>query len=355
MDIRVEIAGETGAQDFRECVRNCGAALAQQTWEWGRVIQDLGQDQPVPFLARRRSGEVVGALSGFYFPGRYGSLLLSAPQAGGYGGVAVKTGPHREAVYQALLEAFVAEAQRRGCCLATICTAPFFGDLQLYRQYFAPDLERPNFFQFVELQDDFLTALTSKQRWNLKRNLRDARDQGLTVTLEDRDARFDRWYGIHARRLAEIGAPPLPRRLLEGARTWMVKSGLGFMAYVLWQGEVIGGGLFIGLQPVLDVFMMSSDSRHFARHPNTLLIYEVLRRAPGLGYRFFNWQSSNSRDSGVYAFKKSWGSREGVHHYLTRITGDITRLEQTPLEVVKQEYQWHYVMPYDRFPRVVNG
>ena len=78
-------------------------------------------------------------------------------------------------------------------------------------------------------------------------------------------------------------------------------------------------------------------------------VVDALDWAREAGYRYFNWQSSSSRTSGVYQFKQKWGSLEGQHHYLTRITGDITTLRQVPLDAIRAGYPWHYVMPFEQF------
>ena len=100
---------------------------------------------------------------------------------------------------------------------------------------------------------------------------------------------------------------------------------------------------------VLDIFMMSADSGYFEKHPNSLLVFETLKHAKEKGYTYYNWQSCSSRESSVYHYKLGWGSREGLHYYLTRRVGDTGPLERTPLTEVVQRYAWHYVMPYERW------
>ena len=47
-----------------------------------------------------------------------------------------------------------------------------------------------------------------------------------------------------------------------------------------------------------------------------------MRWARSQGFRFFNWQGSPP-GSGVYRYKKGWGSEDYAYSYLTRVTGDV--------------------------------
>lgn len=348
MSVRVERIREENADEYRHFIKSCPHALVQQTWEWGQVICGVGQDRPFLFLVRDENDRPIGALPAYMFECEPGSLMISVPQAGGYGGVVIGDPSRKEEIYSALLDAFIIEAKRQNCALATISTQPFFGDYDLYRRYFAPDFERENFYQFLDLKTDILADASSKQRGNIRRSIQKAQNCGLRVTFEDTDDRFDKWYSIQRRRMTELGAEPLPKKLFEGARQWLFSEEMGFFAYVLDGSEVIGGALFVGLNEVLDVFLMSCDSDYMKKQPNNIMVLKAIEYARDKGFKYLNWQSCSSRESGVYKFKQSWGSGEGRHYYITKITGDISRLESMPLEEIKERYRWHYVMPYEK-------
>jgi hypothetical protein len=347
MSVRVERIREENTDECRHFIKNCPQALVQQTWEWGQVICGIGQDLPVFFLARDENGRPIGAMPAYMFECEPGSLMISVPQAGGYGGVVVGNLSRKEE-YAALLDAFITEAERQNCALATISTQPFFGDYELYGRHFAPDFERDNFYQFLDLKADILADASSKQRGNIRRSIQKAQKHGLRVTFEDTDDRFEKWYAVQCRRMMELGAEPLPKKLFESARLWLFPEDMGFFAYVLDGPEVIGGALFVGLNEVLDVFLMSCDSDHMKKQPNNIMVLKAIEYARDKGFKYLNWQSCGSRESGVYKFKQSWGSREGRHCYISKITGDISQLESMPLEEIKERYRWHYVMPYER-------
>lgn len=350
--IKVELVSGSNEHEYEEFISRCSCALAQHTLGWRDVITSVGVDVPVYLLARDY-GKVVGALPAFLYRCDIGNLMLSVPQAGGYGGVVVEQGFARRAeVYDALLKRLVSEAAGYDCLCVTVCTPPLFGDISLYREYLRPDFELENFFQYLDLNTDFVPDISRRHprlRENIRRNVRKAQAHGLLVTAEDKDAFFDQWYEIYLKRMGEVGADVIPRRLFEGIRRRLLPEGRGFFSYVLDGGRVIGGGVFVGLNQVVDYYMGCADSGYEEKQPNSLLMYETMRRALGRGYRYWNWQSSSSRRSPVYHYKAGWGSREGAHYYLTKAVGDISELRGTPLSVIKERYRGHYVLPYSEF------
>lgn len=353
MELRVERVDSGNADDYARFVSGCATAVVQQTRQWSEVIEAQGQDKPLHLIARDESGKIVGALPGFVFENALGNILISVPQPGGYGGIVVREDDSKEEIYQALLDAFVREAREAKCIVANIATAPFFGDIELYRKYLRPEFERENFYQYLDLRSDFVPKFEGESAYNIRRNLRrnikTAQDSGLNIVFEDTQERFEEWYLIHEKRMGELKAAPLPRGLFEAARRNLFKDGMGFFAYAMDKDRVVGGALFVGLNRVLDIFMMSADSACWEKHPNSLLVFETLKAAQKRGYMYYNWQSSSSRQSSVYHFKQGWGSREGTHFYLTKVVGDAELLLKTPLETIKREYRWHFVMPYDRW------
>ncbi len=351
--VSTDVSADVSAAEYRRFIASCPGALVQHSWEWREALAFDQRDIPVYFLARDDDGRVLGALPAYEFSGPHGALLLSVPQPGGYGGVVVDPAhPQRSEIYQALLDAFTNEARSRGCLLATIATPPFYADLPLYLEYFAPDFVRENFYQYIDLAAD-VAQDAALQPFDVAKYVKRAAQAkakfGLTTVFTDSDQHFDAWDAIHASRMTELSAARLPRAFLDAIRTQVIGAGKGTMCYVLDGDTVVAGCMFVGQHDVLDCFMLSGSSAATKTLATSVLIVDALDWARDAGYRYFNWQSSSSRTSGVYQFKQKWGSLEGQHHYLTRITGDITTLRQVPMDTIRASYPWHYVMPFEQF------
>lgn len=347
----IRVSTQVTADEYCAFIASCRSALVQHSWEWRAVIAADPRDVPVYFMAWDDEGHAVGALPAFEFSGPHGSLLISVPQPGGYGGVVVDAShPSHADIHRALLEAFTAEATRRGCMLATVATPPFAGDAALYHDSFTPDFVRENFHQYIDLAAD---PAALPPRYDVAKYVKRAAQAktrfGLTTVCADSDAHFEAWNTIHADRMTELGTARLPRTFLQSIRDHVLRAGKGTMCYVLQGNTVLAGCMFVGQHEVLDCFMLSGSTAAARTLATSVLVVDAIAWARDAGYRYFNWQSSSSRESGVYQFKQKWGSLEGRHHYLTKITGDIRALRHVPLDEIRAGYPWHYVMPYEQF------
>lgn len=111
-------------------------------------------------------------------------------------------------------------------------------------------------------------------------------------------------------------------------------------------GELLGGTLFLIGRGVVDYFATAFNSESMKLYPGMLLLNHAFEHFMAGGIEYFNWQSSPSRDSGVYAYKKRWGAQEGTYPILTRILGDTGPILAQPLDKVRLAYNGHFVLPY---------
>jgi hypothetical protein len=355
----VETLAASAAADAElgELLAASPGSVAQQTPGWRDAILGAGEDEPLA-LACRSEGRLVGLLPAWRFEGPLGAVLTSCAQAGSLGGVACRAGADREAVYRALLGAFVELARERGCAVATLISNPFQPDRELCEAVLAPDFVLENVCQAVDLE----AALDAEGEpvgvsAALRRNLRRACSGALRVDEEQSAANLREWYAIHAARHREIGAEPLPEALLRGALEGAVPRGAGRFFFVrrTADGEMVAGGLYLHHGSVLDAFMPSIRSADAALRPAYLLALHTMRFARARGLRFYNWQASPP-DGGVERFKRQWGSRDHGYAYLTRVTGDVEPILAASPETVRAAYRWHYVLPFDRMgPGAVRG
>ncbi|HYL78858.1 MAG TPA: GNAT family N-acetyltransferase [Bryobacteraceae bacterium] len=334
---------------------SCSTAFIQQSSYWAEAIQDLGPDRPILLLCEE-DGVDLGGLPLYLFEGRFGNLINSIPQPGPLGGVFLRLGlepPAQERVYANLIRrALDIAAQTRAIAL-TIITNPFCDDIELYRRYLEPDLTLENFTQYIPLEHAFIDGEVrmkdAETRKHLRGYLRRARESELICSDESSEQDFDRWYAIHCLRHAEIGAPPLHRQLLDNIRRILAPKGKAQFFLVRQREGIASGALLIHHRDVVDLFAMNMDSRYACYSPNWLNIAASLRWSHRMQKRIFNWQSSPSRVSGVYAFKGRWGSIESSYHFVTKLFVPIAEIRSWGAEAVKEAYRNHYAAPFGIF------
>jgi len=350
MDVTLlAVDDQAGNAELDAFLDACPTSVTQQTARWRDVITTIDRDEPL-FLQCRHAGRLVGVLPAYRFEGPLGAILTSVPQPGPLGGVACDAGADREAVYAALLEAFVGLASARGCVLASVITSPFWPDKALYDRHLRPDYLLENTCQVLDLTDalDADGELRSGSE-NLVRNLRRACSGLLRIDEAQTAENVDAWYDIHAARHTDIGATPLPKALFTGALRHLVpaRKGRFFFVRAADSGDMVGGGFYIHHGTVMDALMPSVSSASAKLGPAYLLAWHSIQWARTQGIRYYNWQPSPP-DSGVARFKRQWGSRDVPYWYLTRVTGDVTRILQSSPAAIAAGYPRHYVLPFDR-------
>ncbi len=332
----------------------CPDSYAQQTPGWRRVIAALGDDEPLFLAARWRqgthAGELAGVLPAYRFSGPLGAILTSCCQAGPLGGVACHPEAPRAAIYEEVLAAFAAAAADTGCVLATVITNPMWPDRELYDGAFDADYVLDNRCLVLDLDRDvdaeggYPASSTS-----LRRNLRKARSGVLEIEEDQTRDNVDEWYRIHSTRHRAIGAVPLPQELFAAALQHMVPRDKARFFFVRLRdsGEMVAGGFYVYHGAVIDALMPSMSSEHAGLRANFLLADHSIRWARERGLRYYNWQPSPPA-SGVYRYKKQWGSRDVGYQYLTKVTGDAGAFLASTPDVVASAYRWHYALPFDR-------
>lgn len=352
--LQIEVLERAKAAPYARLFHECSNGLAQQSVEWSDVIAPISPDEPYFLVVRNMSDQsIIAGLPLYHFKGELGGILTSIPHAGPLGGIICKDelgdGTTHE-IYQALIKKATQMAEELSCIALTIITHPFLDDAGLYWNGTPPNYVLNNFCQVVDLEsifDDSGDYNTGKSSYNshIRRNLSKAYDAGVTVQwAEGQD--IDYWYEIHRERHSQLGALPLPESLLEGVVTKMKTAGLGDLAVAKIKGQVIGGCAYIWHKKIVDAYMPSGDSNYLKYGINYVAIDFGLRQFAKMGLKWFNWQSC-MRNSGVYDFKKRWGSLEKTYRFLTWTFGGFEKVLDAEVARVSRAYQWHYVAPFE--------
>jgi hypothetical protein len=110
---------------------------------------------------------------------------------------------------------------------------------------------------------------------------------------------------------------------------------------------MVAGGFYVCHARVVDALMPSVSTAHAALGANYLLALHSIRWARASGFRYYNWEPSPPA-SGVYRFKRQWGSRDVSYAYLTRVTGAAESFLRSSADVIASAYRWHFALPFDR-------
>jgi hypothetical protein len=336
---------------YANFLERCSGSLIQHSLDWGRVINDLGKDKPF-FIVAKENGKIVGALPMYFYECRLGNLLTTIAWHSISGIVCRERNASCHVIYKALLDYCVSLARDLNCVAVSIATNPFLDDKEYYLNYFKPDYIMENFVQCIDLKEIFdetgsLIHPNYMRRSSLTRNLKKARLKGIVISDEQTQANIDEWFAIHEKRMNELGAAPIPKKLFDSVFKNLIQKGKGKFLFAFHGKKMISGGLFIFNKRIIDVYMISVDSRYVDCGTNYLIAYHMLEWANKNGISVFNWESIPGRKSGAYGWKEQWGSRERVFLYVTRILGDISGWRELGYQALGEAYRWHYLLPFN--------
>lgn len=360
MTLQVEIINNNAQseKDYDLLLNACEYGFTQQSTLWRDVIQELGPDEPFLLLARD-NGTPVGALPLYLYRGKFGNIMTSVPQPGPHGGIACAAGYNdHEQIYRTLLDYAIKLSEEKHCSLLTVMTNPFMNDSSYYREFLLPEYELENFTQYIYMPDYFADSgeppymskgntgqINSRDRNDIRRNLKKANDAKILIAESFNPDDLDTWYEIHKRRHKEIKASPLRRELFSSIFEKMVMTGRAKFLAAYHNKRVVGGCFTIFNNQITDLYMMSTDSELIDFGINYALIDNLLRSTRNSSTTIFNWQSSPSRLSGVYEFKRRWGSRESSYFFFTKVLGDISEIIKGDFNEVKEAYKNHFLLP----------
>ncbi len=317
---------------------------AQHDPRWAYVFSRLkGEDFYVAVASE--DGKILGTANYTVFRGPLGAIAHANPFMG-YGGCSCV--PDREGeVIPALMRSIAEHAKSVGCVTMSVAIPPFHERVTaLYVLTLEPEYCFSNFFQYNDLDRHPLDCLNSKARHRIVNRLQRAVSLGVTVRLAETVAEVETWLDIYKDRYAEIGVRPLPRQFLM--ESWKSFAPLGkaelFLAYQ--QAELLGGGLFVRGRGIVDYFSCAYNEAGMELNANVPVVDAAVKYYMDLGIKWLNWQSSPSRESGVYEFKKRWGAVEGEYLILTKVLSDPQVLTRRPLAEIRDAYSHHFVLPY---------
>lgn len=303
------------------------------------MLEKLGIGRPM-YLGLRRSGQLCGYLPAFLKNSPAGTVFSSLPFFGPNAGVLCAQRDQSEA-HSALLEELLRIAKESAALSCSVYTPFLSKTFEPYESSFGQSVVVNKFTQYLEL---------SHVNWStyIQKNLRRAQKASVTVTSEVTPDRLSTFYEIYRQNCADFGIPLKPRECIELLASDAVRGRHSQFYFASMKGEIVAGLLVLFSPSTVSYYVPCSRADYRVHQPGTLLIDEAVKDAQRRGLKYWNWESSPSRDSGVYQFKKKWGSLEDEYRIYIKTfqsEGDIRRLGRTGLAEL---FPYYFVWPFDR-------
>jgi len=320
-------------------------AFIQQSSDWAEVIGALGPDEGI-FLLCHDAGRDVAGLPLYLYEHPLGNLLTSVPQPGPMGGVFFKDGlspKHTDAVYRTLIGAALEIARRRRCIAMTLISNPLTDDLVFYKRHLSPTYVLENYSQVI-----LLDKKESRSHGH-RNNVNKVRKAGYRMRFCETAQELESWFSLHEERHRALGIEPLNPQIFKNFFEVLQPRQKARLMLIYAGNRIVSGAWYIYHRNIMDVFMLSADAGSCKTSPNFMNTDLSIAWAKDRGVKIYNWQSSPGRDSGVYSYKKQWGSLEKAYYFVTKLLCKPERIARLGLQTIKDAYAQHYLVPYAVF------
>jgi hypothetical protein len=298
------------------------------------------------YLVCKDKDIIVGVLPFVIYFNQLGNIIQSCPILG-YGGIVSEDCKEKNEIFKLLIDKMLFIGKEYNCIASTLGTSILDKNIDLYKNIYKPDFIKENFLQYNLLDDLPLNKLKSRSKSAIKSKINACRNNKNIKIVKNDERYFDEWYNIHCTRFKDITANPIPYNVLKNIKNNFVNNNAADFYYAFNNDELIGGIISIYNHNVVDYFASSFRTEFMDLNVNQLMLSEIHEWAISKKINVFNWESSPSKEGGVYEFKRRWGAEEGKHYYLTKILGNIDRLKLIDKNIIRREYSGYFLMPYE--------
>jgi hypothetical protein len=282
-------------------------------------------------------------LPGFVKRSSEGTAYCSLPFFGPNGGVLCAQDSIMEDIHRALIGYVLDFMQNQPEALTASIYTPFlFERFQCYDDLMPGAVVVPKTTLCLSLANN--TLWDSKLRYDLRR----AEKSDMTISTVVSPARVEFFYQIYAQNCREYGIPLKPWQTIEilvekGIPAKRVRCYFGFL------DEKMVAGLMILFSPgTASYYIPCTLAEVRTIQPGSALIDRAIRDARQMGIGCWNWESSPSPESGVFHFKKKWGSQASEYRIYVRVFCDLEKLRRLGAKGFSSNFPYFYIFPYDR-------
>lgn len=159
-------------------------------------------------------------------------------------------------------------------------------------------------------------AVAARYRPNVKRNIRKAEREGVSVSEDHTSKGMLEFYRLNCRTRRMHGLPPQPIGFFQGLREHLLKKGLGTLLLVRHRRRAIAGAIFLHFGGKAIYKYGASDRRYQHLRPNNMVFREGIRMLCSRGIRTLSFGRTDPRHDGLRQFKLSWGAKEKSLQYV---------------------------------------
>lgn len=354
MALHVELLSSDREGEYDAFLEECDDALVYYSRHYRQFLQKVLLDSSANYLAAFEAGRLIAVLPTFVkFNSRIGNVLNSLPFYGSHGGIL--TAPSTQdvnAVKQALVAASNDLCNVSNVVASTIITNPLAPDADFCEQHFPWTLKDSRIGQISTLPvewrtDEELAEKLFQQFHHKTRNsVRKAVLSNVVVTHDGTLKALEALATLHRNNMEAVDGRHKPWEVFLAIRESFTYD-KDYRLYIAQKdGRIIAALLVFFFNKTAEYYIPATNPDYRILQPMSLLVFEAMREAAKRGHYFWNWGGTWATQSGVYHFKKRWGTYDQAYTYYVNVRSDHVLLSSR--EELLSEYPYFYVAPFDR-------
>src|SRR5271157_1850185 len=327
MNLHIELLSKSNEDEYSNLLLELETTLIYASLPYRDFLLRCLSDSEPYYLLAFENNQLVGALPTFLKnnPGM-GGILNSLPFFGSNGGVIVRPEAKKPlSIQQLLMDAFHALLLEKSTSLHPVISSPLDPKEDFYETHTNYSFRDERIGQLTplpsrgaspEMLPQILMGFFHKKTRN---SIRKAQTSRVFIMHSDNPAAFKSLSEMHEISMSAIGVPAKPWHVLASIRESFLYDRDYRIYLAEMSGKIIGALLVFFYNQVAEYYIPATSEGARIYQPMSLLVFEAMQEAVKRGCRYWNWGGTGITATGVYNFKKRWGTEDHKYFYYTRI------------------------------------
>ena len=294
------------------------------------------------YLGAFINDKLVGYIPGFIKKSSFGSAYCSLPYFGPNAGLIIDSS-HRDMASSILEKAINIIAKRNKDLLTISFYTPFLDSkFAHYEKALGKYIEVKKFTQYLDL---------GQAKWDKKiqYDIRKCVNSGVAVEKTINTRNINDLYRIYLENCRDYKIPIKPKIAVE----YLIKRGvkenkIGYYFAFSKNKKMVGGLIVIWSPKTASYYIPCSLKSVRSLQINTFLIDTAVSEAKKRGIKYWNWESSPSVDSGVFQFKKKWGSKVSKYKIFIKLFCREEKIKEIGFKNISKFFPRFYIYPFNK-------
>ena len=150
---------------------------------------------------------------------------------------------------------------------------------------------------------------------SVRRALRKAKANGLTVETGDSAELMRSYYRLHVLTRRRHGLPPQPWSFFENQHRYLVERGHGFVVIAKARNRAVAGAVYYHTAKQALYKFGAADAAFSSVRPSNLVMAEGIRHLIENEFQTLHFGRTSESNRGLARYKRGWGAIEDTLHY----------------------------------------